>query len=81
MQNSVAIVEMGEIKKRAEACGVSLKKLAHLAGVSPSSAYRAISEASDPRGSTLRALTVRLFEIEDRRRRELGVAGQIGAAS
>jgi predicted transcriptional regulator len=63
---------MGEIKRRSEACGVSLKKLARQAGVAPSNCYRAVRERSDPRGSTLRRLTEKLLQIEEERRQELG---------
>lgn len=60
------MVEISEIKTRAEAIGLSLKRLAKLAGVDPSAAYAGARGAIDNRGSTLRKLTEELIRQENR---------------
>jgi predicted transcriptional regulator len=60
------IVEISEIKVRAEAIGLSLKRLARLAGVDPSTAYAGARGNIDNRGSTLRKLADELARQEKR---------------
>lgn len=60
------MVEISEIKERAEAIGLSLKRLAKLAGVDPSAAYAGARGEIDNRGSTLRKLTAELIRQESR---------------
>lgn len=59
------ILDVQEIKRRAEACGVSLKTLAKQAGVSHPAAYRAARRQANPRGKTLRRLTGALLAVEE----------------
>lgn len=60
------VVEISEIKSRAEAINLSLKKLCKLAGVDPSTAYAGARGNVDNRGKTLRALASKLIEEEAR---------------
>lgn len=60
------LVEISEIKVRAEAIGLSLKRLAKLAGVDPSTAYAGARGGTDNRGSTLRKLYDELLKQEKR---------------
>jgi predicted transcriptional regulator len=60
MQQTVAI---GEIKKRAEALNLTLKRLARRANVHPSTAYRAV-DAGDCRRSTEQKLGRELIAEE-----------------
>lgn len=74
------IVAISEIKTRAEAIGLSLKRLARDAGVHSSTAYRGASgKTSDPRGSTLRKLTRALQTKEAERLAELNARAGEGA--
>ena len=72
------IFEIDDIKTRAEAIGLSLKRLAREAGVNPSTAYRGFAGLSDNRGGTLRKLTAALLEreakVRDHMRRIEGAA-------
>lgn len=63
------MVDISEIKRRAEAINLSLKTLARTAGVDPSTVYRSAAGAGGNNGSTLRKLTVAL-EAEESRVRE-----------
>lgn len=58
------LIEIGEIKNRANAIGVSLKRLAQHAGVAHSNVYRAAQGKSDLRTRTLRLLVEALDERE-----------------
>lgn len=64
-------VAIGEIENRAKAIGLNLKQLAHIAGVSPSTAYRASEGDTDPRFSTLRKLAAALEHREAEMRAHL----------
>ena len=62
----IAITDVCEIKRRAEACGVSLRDLAERAGVSPSTAYTAARKrGATMRGGTLRRLNAALTALEE----------------
>jgi len=60
------IVGIDQIKTRAEAIGIRLKRLARMAGVDPATAYRGAKGTSDPRRSTLEALLATLERQEAR---------------
>jgi predicted transcriptional regulator len=64
-----SIDEIGDLGKRIEAIGLRWKKLARLAGVSPSTAWRIINGRSDGRLSTIRKLNAALEGEEQRVRR------------
>jgi len=50
-------LDISQIKARATAINLTLKRLARMAGVDPATAYRAEKGVTDPRASTLRKLT------------------------
>ena len=58
------LIEIGEIKQRASAIGVSLKVLSRAAGVHYSTAYRAAKGLSDIQVGNLRKLTDELLRRE-----------------
>lgn len=65
------IEPMRQIEARAQAIGVTLKRLAGLAGLSPSTLYRSRA-GGDMRHSTLRRLDTALAAEEARLRAHLG---------
>lgn len=62
------IVEISQIKTRAEAVNLSLKRLAQRAGVDPTTAYKGARGICDPRSGTVNRLLEQL-ELEERRLR------------
>ena len=60
------LIEIPEIKSRAEAINLTLKRLARLAGVHFSTVYRGANGVSDTRVTTLRKLTDELVRQEAR---------------